>query len=359
MTRKKLVLIIATILTTCGFARNGNDGGGSPPPSSVSSNDQILKSNDIIIFAPHPDDEVLGFGGIIYEAVQLAKTVRVVIVTSGDAYFDAAYFWKNGCPNNEAGYSGSNTTLTELENFGNARIQESKNALALLGVPMQNIYTLGYPDGKLTEMYDSPNTVVQGNTTRTLSHTGKQFASDNLKEDIKSILRSNPNSTIFTTHIRDHHGDHSTLARFVQLARTELLSDNMSFKTYWGIIHEPDRSDDNSWPPPACSWVVQKGHIMQNRELRYKPDLELQQPDSIKDAPLHFSIKEILWSTKNDNPPLLRSAIEKYKTQIGTVQSNGETPISDFEGWTDFNGYLISFVKRNHLLWTAPSPEKP
>ena len=59
---------------------------------------QFLNAKSILIIAPHPDDEILGFAGIIYGAMKLGKDVKIVIVTNGDGYGSACYFWKNGVP---------------------------------------------------------------------------------------------------------------------------------------------------------------------------------------------------------------------------------------------------------------------
>lgn len=323
--------------------------------------EKLSGKGKIIIVVPHPDDEILGFGGIIYNAVKTGNNIKVVIVTNGDGYFDAAYFWKNGCPKGETDCAGSELTKEDTENFGKARMAESKNALSILGLKEQYLYFLGYPDGKLKEMFDSPTKVVQGNTNRilTLTNPGKKFTGNNLKGDLKSILRDNPDSTIFTIHPQDHHNDHSSLSNFIQLVRDELKSENLTFETYWGIIHEPYVNNDNSWPLPKSTWEKIRGEVSQKRELRYKPEEILSPPPiSITGNPEVYPIATILWSTSLHNPPLLRSAINCYKTQIGKIRINGGQPLTGYDGWIDWNGYLLSFIKRNHLLWKAPLPAK-
>ncbi|MFQ3611471.1 MAG: PIG-L family deacetylase, partial [Fimbriimonadales bacterium] len=46
----------------------------------------------LLIIAPHPDDEVLGCGGLIAEAVRQGSAVRVVAITAGDGFSGAATF---------------------------------------------------------------------------------------------------------------------------------------------------------------------------------------------------------------------------------------------------------------------------
>ena len=45
---------------------------------------------DVLIFAPHPDDEVIGTGGVIQQALETARRVRVVFATNGDGSKKAA-----------------------------------------------------------------------------------------------------------------------------------------------------------------------------------------------------------------------------------------------------------------------------
>src|SRR5690348_2971293 len=45
---------------------------------------------DILVFAPHPDDESLGCAWIILEAVSAGKRVHVVLFTNGDGFPIAA-----------------------------------------------------------------------------------------------------------------------------------------------------------------------------------------------------------------------------------------------------------------------------
>src|SRR3989337_2566047 len=49
-----------------------------------------LSSQDhILIIAPHCDDETLGCGGVIAEAVRLGVKVKVVMLTNGDGFYHA------------------------------------------------------------------------------------------------------------------------------------------------------------------------------------------------------------------------------------------------------------------------------
>src|SRR5437660_6708826 len=46
----------------------------------------VSPATRLLIVAPHPDDEALGAGGLIQRVVAAGGSVRVVLITSGDAF---------------------------------------------------------------------------------------------------------------------------------------------------------------------------------------------------------------------------------------------------------------------------------
>jgi LmbE family N-acetylglucosaminyl deacetylase len=83
----------------------------------------------ILLVAPHPDDEILGAGGLLAEQCSLGVDVSVVAVTDGEhAYPDG-------------------TDSTEL---GNLRCAEQTAALQRVGVPAEKIIRLRLPDSDVT-----------------------------------------------------------------------------------------------------------------------------------------------------------------------------------------------------------------
>src|SRR5262245_36764195 len=96
-----------------------------------------LQSSDrILILAPHPDDEVLGCGGVIQEAVAKGLPVRVVFLTCGD--------------HNEWSfmvYRKRPVVLpSAVRELGSTRQQEALAAARILGLASNQLTFLGYPD---------------------------------------------------------------------------------------------------------------------------------------------------------------------------------------------------------------------
>ncbi|WP_369038860.1 PIG-L deacetylase family protein [Stenotrophomonas maltophilia] len=82
----------------------------------------------IVVIAPHPDDEILGCGGLLHAAVERGVEVQVVAVTDGEACYPDEVWW----------------TPARLRQ---ARRQELRAALAELAIGADAIRHLGIADG--------------------------------------------------------------------------------------------------------------------------------------------------------------------------------------------------------------------
>ena len=90
-----------------------------------------------IIIAPHPDDEVLGCGGLIRRLLELGRQVDVVILSGGGKSHAGC------CKIDEH---------TLIENRRNL----SQRAAQIIGLPAERLHFLNYPDGGIS--YDCPET---------------------------------------------------------------------------------------------------------------------------------------------------------------------------------------------------------
>lgn len=84
----------------------------------------------VLIIAPHPDDEVIGCGGLIGRLVAEGRPPHVVILTGGEGSH-------RGCCN------------TSEEEIKTARRTLTRHALSILGMPGENIHELDFPDGAI------------------------------------------------------------------------------------------------------------------------------------------------------------------------------------------------------------------
>src|SRR5215813_14674224 len=110
------------------------------------------RPESIVIFAPHPDDEVIGCAGIIMQALARGARVKVVAITSGDGFPAAA-----------AGVAHKAVDRVGPDDFfalSRFRQIQSRTALEILGGKADDLILLGYPDGDLGNLYGSTDDKV-------------------------------------------------------------------------------------------------------------------------------------------------------------------------------------------------------
>jgi LmbE family N-acetylglucosaminyl deacetylase len=91
-----------------------------------------LRARRLIVIAPHPDDEVLGAGGLIQEALREGVLVEIVSLTDGEA-------------------SHPHSTVLQDSELASTRRRESQVALRRLGWHSPAVTYLGLPDGRVAE----------------------------------------------------------------------------------------------------------------------------------------------------------------------------------------------------------------
>lgn len=72
-----IFILISLIFTGCTPPEEPAE--GNLPEINISKEDRIL------ILAPHPDDEIVGTGGIIEKAMDIKVPVKIAFLTCGDA----------------------------------------------------------------------------------------------------------------------------------------------------------------------------------------------------------------------------------------------------------------------------------
>lgn len=91
----------------------------------------ISKIHKALIIAPHPDDEVLGCSGLIQHMIENGKQVHVIILSGGGKSHQSC------CHINES------TLINSRQNL-------SRKAAKILGLPLEQLHFLDYPDGHIS-----------------------------------------------------------------------------------------------------------------------------------------------------------------------------------------------------------------
>ncbi|HTV03278.1 MAG TPA: PIG-L family deacetylase, partial [Luteitalea sp.] len=274
---------------------------------------------DILVVAPHPDDDIITAAGVIYRARQAGTVVWVAYMTNGD------YF------------ASGTTTATQ---WGVRRANEAVDAQNLLGVPADHLLFLGYPDGSLQGLYGNPAGaftppagIAQSTTTYTRPgsvpysqiRTGAPVAvnGNNVNADLVHILQTRAPTDIFVVSPDDMHPDHSSTAMFV----TDAVAVRRAAAGYNPIVHYGLVWDSTAhpyvWPlaPNATTFFSEPPQLLT------KPDI-LQigyvwaERESL-DVPLAMQLAD--WAQN-----LKARAIDAHDTQGGFTGLRDEGQISTF-----------------------------
>ena len=167
---------------------------------------ELFAGKNVMVFAPHEDDELNLFGGLFEEYIACGSRVTVVFLTNGDMYVPRE-----------------------------TRLSEAISALAAVGVAEENIVFLGYGDG-----YNNYHLYNADGGERMISLAGymethglpshpayveeHEYTKRNMIDDIKSVIRDNLPDLIFCNDC-DPHVDHIACSLAFEQAMGELLAE--------------------------------------------------------------------------------------------------------------------------------------
>jgi LmbE family N-acetylglucosaminyl deacetylase len=263
----------------------------------------------VLVFAPHPDDEVLGAAGLIRRAVEGDGSVRVVFMTSGDG-FPAGVTRERHSPHPSA---------ADYRWYARRREKEAVRSLAALGVRRDQIVFLGFPDGGLCPIrrlyrvdrapyYRSPFTAADRPPRAEAFIRDTEYDVADLEHELRRLIARFRPTLIVVPHWADTHPDHCTTFFFVRDALGNLEEELPGFRpdlvAY--LIHF------DGWPDANASAL----------------------------APPHDFPGPARWVKFPLTPgeaALKRDAVARYRTQMDAMA-----------------GYLLSFARANELFVLDP-----
>ncbi len=278
------------------------------PPSVVHG-----KGDNVMVFAPHSDDETLGCGGMLATSAANGAKVRVVLVTNGDGFRLAV----------SRAYKRLKVTPKECIEFAYRRQRETLHALSKLGVAPKSVTFLGYPDRGIEPLWNgywTSDRLYRSCATKAdrspyhNSYTPRApYCGESLLRDVDKIIRETEPTDIYLPHPWDNHPDHYATYCFVAAAVEQLREEGYSkpVRLHTYLVHRGD------WPTP-------KGN----------------HPDDPLAPPYALAKSVTRWSSLALSPEvtyLKRSAIREYKTQTAMER-----------------GFLLSFARRNEIFGDVP-----
>jgi LmbE family N-acetylglucosaminyl deacetylase len=122
------LLILICVITTAINAQNSAAASGGAATENQDRVEQ-WRGKTIMVFTPHPDDDVFGCGGVMAMLARNGNKIIVVIYTNDN--------------------KGSFDLEMTSERLARIRKTEQEAAMEVIGLPKENIIWLGYDDGEL------------------------------------------------------------------------------------------------------------------------------------------------------------------------------------------------------------------
>jgi LmbE family N-acetylglucosaminyl deacetylase len=351
------------------------------PAPQPCRNEALTSYDELLLIVPHPDDEVLGFAGLMSEFIRLGKPVSIVVVTDGDGYCDACAFWKN-IGGTRALSEWSPCTEADLAQFAAIRREESARAQKILGGPPPTFWN--FPDTGIGTAWDAIRNSkdacmpLRRSDCSLAGIYSKGSAIPATPETLYNrlstvIAKSSSRALIGTTHPLDGHGDHQGLGSLIRMVNADFAADgdpataprSVAFAVIHANSYRDGRHPDAWYPPPDAvdaqcfdqgkldCYVADPALLARIRKFRYQPEWPWPLPD---DAPYVASIPASTEISFCLPPALVQGeaaikllAIHEFVSQQGFLARNGEIP-PGLEGLVDCLGYQLSFVRSNEIF---------
>jgi LmbE family N-acetylglucosaminyl deacetylase len=252
---------------------------------------------DVLVVAPHPDDEALGCGGVILQAIAKKQRVGVVLVTNGDGFPKAAAV--------VAKKSEAQLEAADFLHLAGVRQQHSVGALTRLGVRRGHLMALGYPDAGLKAMYEAKTETpyrqrftgkaeTYGVVLRdyhTLAHgRPAPYLRSAVVGDLVEILRTRKPKAIYVTNEADTHPDHR--ATF-WLVRDAAKAAGYRGTLFTFVVH--------GQPPPGPALHVALTDAQQGRKRALIEEYQAQLSPLHDDLSAKFTrAEEVFWPIRSE-----------------------------------------------------------
>jgi LmbE family N-acetylglucosaminyl deacetylase len=274
---------------------------------------------NIVVFAPHPDDEALIASGIVNRAKANGDLVKVVLATNGDC---------------------------KVPSQPLVRERETIAAMSQLGLAADDVIFLGYPDCGLREIYYNYTTLASRYTSvagysqtygfeglgRTDYHryiygSPANYNKPSFLQDVRNVLLNYRPQDVYVTSAYDDLNDHYTLGFLITEALVALTREDPTFQPtlHEAIVHEPCELVCNPsyhWPDPP-----------------FTPTVFMHEP------PYLATMTPLAWADREsvEVPLAMQSTDEIFNPKHRAISQY----LSQGIDW------LISFVKRDEVFWTS------
>ncbi|WP_251549845.1 PIG-L deacetylase family protein [Neobacillus muris] len=161
------------------------------------------QKTDVLVFAAHPDDDVLGLGTTLLRHSLNGESIKIVFITNGTGRDSESWYIK----------------ADQAKKKFDIRYFEAIQALSIINIPKENIFSLGFPDG---------------GTQRYLKHISK---------DVHTFLQELNPGRVYVHCIEGGHGDHDLTSYVVKSVCHKIGYQNVFEWTEYNPIQPIGTSD--------------------------------------------------------------------------------------------------------------------
>jgi LmbE family N-acetylglucosaminyl deacetylase len=272
---------------------------------------------DLLVFAPHPDDESLGCAGLLHRIHRRGGRAVVAVFTQGDG-FPAFASLITGKPADRLGPD-------EFKALAAFRRRQSEAAWRAVGGAPGDLRFLGYPDSGLLDVYRNRGTdPYLQRFTRQLETYGTDrtspYTHDAVLADVVALLSELRPARIAVTHEADAHADHRAAFLFVR-----------------------DAVEKTGYRGPLDAYLIHGGP-----EWPWPAEASPEAPFEARDVGGVRSPRGVPWPPPRRVPldPADRAAKEQ------AVRAQASHLVGDLNRtMLEERAYLLSFVKSEEVFW--------
>jgi LmbE family N-acetylglucosaminyl deacetylase len=186
------------------------------PQSAPFSTLSISNRTRLIVVAPHPDDELLGAGGLMQRVVSSGGALLVIYLTDGDGYPEGV----------QAQDHVALPTADDFRDYGKRRQHEARDALEALGLGSYSFRFLGFPDGGLCRLtttywseraasFRSPFTRLDRPPRSEIVVPDTRYRGEDLTQELATLIDRFQPTAVLVPRREDQHPDHCAAWLFV------------------------------------------------------------------------------------------------------------------------------------------------
>ena len=206
---------------------------------------RIDRTTRLLVLAPHPDDEMIGAGGLIQRVVAHNGAVHVVLMTSGDAFAEAV----------ETVEGIKHPKPSDYRHYGAKREHESLAALRGIGVGERQVTFLGFPDEgmcllasrylSIKRQFESPYTDRISPPLTEQVIRGVKYRGTDVRRELARVISDFAPTVIVMPHQDDDHPDHCATHIFGKEALLQIRRERrvlLRTRVLYYLVH------DEPWP---------------------------------------------------------------------------------------------------------------